>query len=213
MGAALKSDEGYTQAQHARFRAVNAHVLGIEGGFSDRKADLGGPTNDGVSLRFAIAAGSIDANHDGFKDLDLNMDGVIDGHDIRLITPEIATGLFFKNFWLDTNIYLLPAPFDAACYDEAVNAGEGAAVKLLQRALNSVFRTYLGLEPLALDGVLGKQTRARVSLAVAQGKATELLAAYRKAAADRYIAIAATARNQDQNIGGWLRRAMELGDV
>ncbi|MDP1964004.1 MAG: glycosyl hydrolase 108 family protein [Reyranella sp.] len=195
---------GFTPDDQARWEQVSARILRIEGGWSDDKADNGGATKYGISLRFAVAAGDIDVNGDGLADLDLNMDGVIDGHDIRLLTPPIALALYFGHFWIDPGIWKLPRPIDAAVFDQAVNGGTTAAIRLLQRACNRVGGQ------LVEDGRLGPRTRAGVALAVRGGK---LLAAYRACAAERYREIARRDPSQNRFLKGWLNRASELGRV
>ena len=82
-----------------RFAAVVRHVLGIEGGHSNDAADRGGETNFGISLRFLKAEGRLDLNGDGIADYDLDMDGDIDGADIRLLSPDDAVALYRRCFW------------------------------------------------------------------------------------------------------------------
>lgn len=194
---------GWTALHEARWATVFKHILKIEGGYVDHKSDRGGATVYGISLRFAKAVGEIDANRDGFKDLDLNFDTVIDGADIRLLTPEIAEALYLKHFWIAPGFWSLPRPLDAALFDQAVNGGTTAAIKLLQRALVAYGR------PVAIDGVLGPVTRSTATGA----NGDRLLRLYREAAANRYRAIVAADRSQQAFLKGWLRRAEELGRV
>lgn len=211
--SASSAQRAFTPSDGARFQQVFARVEGIEGGLVDDPVDHGGLTSGGVTLRFLVAEGKVDLDHDGFADFDLNHDGDIDGQDLRLLTREDREALFERCLWLRTGFWTLPRTFDCALYDEAVNSGVVASVKLLQRALNATFRTYFGLEPLTVDGGLGPVTRARLQLAFDKNHAPDALAAYRKAAADRYIAIVARDTTQRKYIAGWLKRASELGDV
>lgn len=199
-----------------RGRAVVSHVFGIEGGHSNDPADRGGETQYGISLRFLIAHGHIDANRDGLIDLDLNLDTVIDGRDVRELAkhPDKAVGIYLDYFWVPKPpaFWALPRPFDGALFDQAVNGGTTAAIKILQRALNAQFRTLFGLEPLTADGVLGAKTRERLALAVERDPVAALQR-YRDAASDRYRAIAKADSSQAKYLGGWLARAARLGNV
>lgn len=201
----------------SRFDIAFAKVDLAEGGFVNNPADRGGPTNHGVSLRFLVAEGKIDANHDGFADYDLNMDGDIDIADIKALTVADAKALFKRCFWDRLGCDALPAPLDAAVFDQGVNGGCVAAIKLLQSAVNRVIdvpAAHLAGVPVALliDGNFGpKSVQAlRYVLALPCGLAA-LMIAYRAAAADRYRGIVAVDPTQSGVLKGWLRRASELG--
>ncbi len=198
-------------AAGSRFETVAKHVLGIEGGFSDNASDRGGTTNHGISLRFLRAEGKFDLDHNGHPDLDLDFDGDLDGHDIRLLTAQQSLNLFYLCFWHRFDLDRLPVPIDGAVFDQAVNGGAVAAVKMLQRALN---RLAVASGDLKVDGVLGNQTIGRVFTAgrVRQGYGS-LVMAYRQEAEARYNAIVRADSSQVVNLAGWVARARRLGDV
>jgi lysozyme family protein len=197
---------GWTADNDRRWRQIFARILLTEGHHSKDPSDRGGETQWGCSLRFLKAVGCIDANHDGFADLDLNFDTVIDGHDVRALTPDIAGELYLKHFMIAPGIWSLPRPFDAALFDQAVNGGTTAAIKLLQRALNRQDGPSL-----KVDGDLGPRTRAQLTESLGRGR--PVLAALRTEAAQRYEAIVAADPSQKKYLKGWLRRAQELGRV
>jgi lysozyme family protein len=196
--------QGWTAAHESRWQALQRRILVVEGGFVDDPVDRGGTTKYGVSLRFLQAVGKIDANRDGFADLDLNFDRVLDGHDIRALTPRIAGDLFLKHFYLQPGFWVLPRPFDAALFDQAVNGGTTAAIKILQRALNR-----FGPPRLSVDGALGNITQAKLLEQMRAG--APVIQAIREEAAARYRAIVAADPDQRKYLKGWLRRAEELG--
>ena len=200
---------GWSAANDVRYAAIAKAVLGIEGGHSNDPVDRGGETQFGVSLRFLKAVGIIDADRDGFADLDLNFDTVLDGHDVREITPAIAAELFKGHFYIAPGFWKLPPPFDGALFDQAVNGGTTAAIKILQRALN---RVPLSTVKLAVDGQFGRKTWAAVGIAAARWRAT-LLSAIRVEAELRYLAIIRADPSQAKYRNGWLRRARSLGHV
>jgi len=194
----------------SRYETVARGVLGIEGGLAALGADHGGITNLGISLRFLITEGKIDANHDGFADYDLDMDGDIDGADIRLLTPSHALNLFWRCFWRRLDLDRLPVPIDGAVFDQAVNGGTFAAVKMLQLALNQF---HLGMD-LTVDGQLGRITAARVGqIARQQGGMAQLVKLYRDQAEARYRAIVRADPSQSVFLDGWISRARRLGNV
>lgn len=200
----VSKPQGWTASHEVRWQALLRRILVVEGGFVDDPADRGGTTKYGISLRFLKAVGKIDANRDGFADLDLNFDTVIDGQDIRALSPEQAGDLFLKHFYLGPGFWVIPQPFDAALFDQAVNGGTTAAVKILQRALNA-----LGPPTLKVDGALGNLTQAKLVEQMRQGK--PVLQFVRMEAAERYRAIVAADASQQRFLRGWLRRAEELG--
>lgn len=196
---------GWTPAHEARYAYVLRIVAGIEGGHSDDATDRGGETNLGLSLRFLKAVGGLDLNHDGLADLDLNLDTVLDGQDIRLMTPAVRYEVFLHHFYVQPGFWTLAPPFDGAMFDQAVNGGTTAAVKILQRALNR-----LPGPKIAVDGAMGPKTRGRFR-SVLEGRRATLLAEIRREAQARYLAIIAADPSQAKYRNGWLRRARELG--
>lgn len=201
---------GYTPRYLAAFGAL----IGTEGGFVDDQADRGGATNHGVSLRFLKAAGAFDEDGDGFAEFDLDMDGDIDGQDIRKLTLADAKAVYVKFFWNPTGAEAMPQPIGEMVFDQAVNGGLVSARKLLQRALNTCLADVTN-DParpplLTIDGQLGSVSWRALGYVCNRG-VTMLAIAYRHAAEDRYRAIAAANPSQIRFLNGWVTRAKELG--
>lgn len=201
----------------SRFLAAFAELLKVEGGFVDDPADRGGATNHGISLRFLKAEGAFDEDGDGIAEFDLDMDGDIDGADIRRLTAADARVLYFRCFWQRIEADRLPRPLGEMVFDQAVNGGLVAACKLLQRAINqcliraSTSTTRPGL--LASDGQLGGATFAAMNWVLRHpGLGMPALAkAYREAAEERYRSIVFRNPSQKRFINGWVSRARALG--
>lgn len=200
-----------------RFEAAFTELMKVEGGLADDRFDRGGTTKFGISLRFLVAEGRIDLNRDGFADFDLDMDGDIDGQDIRLLTPDHARALYHRCFWQRIGAEQLPRPLGEAAFDQAVNGGLISASKLLQRAINTCLmqaeRIGAISRRLAVDGRLGPATRDAMAWVLrypALGMPA-LLDAFRSAAKERYRSIAAHDPSQRRFINGWLARAERLG--
>lgn len=200
---------GYTP----RYGAAVSKLLGIEGGYANDPVDHGGATQFGISLRFLRAVGETDLDGDGFADFDLDMDGDIDGRDIRLLTKGDAVWLYLLHFWAPLECDSFEPPIGEMLFDQAVNGGLAAAKKLLQRAINACAAHMPEVVRLDVDGKLGGKTRLAM-LAVIEHPGLgmpALVEAYREATRARYRAIAASDPNQKKFLRGWLNRADALG--
>ncbi|NCP19049.1 MAG: hypothetical protein GW855_07820 [Erythrobacter sp.] len=195
-----------------RFMRAFAHLIGIEGGYVNDPVDRGGATKYGISLRFLVAEGKVDDDGDGFADFDLDMDGDIDGADIRKLTILDAKILYRTCFWDRLDCGSFEEPIGEMLFDQAVNGGLRAAAKLLQRALNEIAReARFRSTPLKVDGVIGEKTRQRLDSYVARFGVDRIIDAYREAVKDRYHAIVRANPSQARFLRGWLNRANRLG--
>lgn len=195
-----------------RYAAAVDRLLRIEGGFVDDPADHGGATKYGISLRFLAAEGKLDLDGDRIADFDLDMDGDIDGQDIRKLTRGDARFLYNRCFWQRIEAETFPPPLGEMMFDQAVNGGLRAARKLLQHAINTIGRKYrYRTIALKVDGVVGPVTRRRLDSMIERHGVSEIADAYREAVKDRYLGIVRADPSQARFIKGWLRRADELG--
>ena len=161
----------------AFFQKAHDFTARWEGGLSDHPADPGGLTKYGVSLRWVQdlarqaredclrQARSCDGCSDartprcGYASLDMDMDGDVDGDDIRACTKAQAAALFKKHFWDKLGCGGLALPLAVTLYDGAVNMGPARAVRQMQRAMNTVGEAELDhYVPIAEDGVMGPRT-------------------------------------------------------
>lgn len=133
------------------FEKAHLFTARWEGGYVNHPSDPGGATNYGVSLRW-------------LKDIDydVNGDGFVDINDIKDLSPEIASCLFYNEFWLPLKCPSCPPLVAIALYDSAVNTGNRQAIKLLQRACNALGSEKFKKDKLLVDGIFGLVTRARV---------------------------------------------------
>ena len=211
------ADEIEVQGFTPRYLAAFAELLKVEGGFVDDPVDCGGATKYGISLRFLKAEGAFDEDGDGIAEFDLDMDGDIDGQDIRRLTVADARVLYRKCFWDRIWADRLPRPLGEMVFDQAVNGGLVSARKLLQRAINTclIKASNLPSRPALLhtDGVLGEMTWSALRWVVLRPSLgmTALAQAYREAAEERYNNIAFRNPSQKRFLNGWVRRARELG--
>jgi lysozyme family protein len=105
------------------FDLALALLLRHEGGYGNDPNDPGGETKFGISKR-------------AYPSLD-----------IRALTEAEAAAIYRRDYWDALRCDALPPALAVCLFDCAVNQGEGAAVRLLQRALGA-----------KEDGVLGPAT-------------------------------------------------------
>jgi len=179
-------------------RAIAEGIVAREGGFVNDPDDAGGATNRGVTIH-TMRRLKIDLDHDG--DIDIA--------DVRLITPELAVGIFLRHYFERPRIAKLPEALQATVFDMYVNAGVNA-VKILQRLLND-----LGLN-VSVDGVIGPNTLKAVRTAFEKA-GTTLVDAYGVARRNYYFRLADRkpsqrkyARTRAGGKGGWIKRAEEF---
>lgn len=200
-------DVKWAQSQLARLSptalAIFRKIVVDEGGYSNRAADRGGPTNFGVTLRTAQSYG-LAFDYDG--------DGVVGVADLKRITAVIAEGFYSYAYYLSPKINLIDADVQPVVTDISVNMGQGTASLMLQRAINVVrARTSIGSQivpaPIVEDGAIGQATaRACGLLCDAFGSAT-IVNAVCDLRDDRYRDIVAKDPTQKANINGWLNRS------
>lgn len=171
-----------------------ALVLKQEGGFVNSPVDPGGATKYGISLRF------LEAQPDSVGDI--NHDGIVDINDIRGLTAEKATELFYLPKWIVGNYRAINDQIIAnKVFSLAVNMGQQQAMKLLQRATWAVYGTPKLLDD---DGALGQATLNLIN----KINPTLLLVALKAEAAGFYRLLAKLHPAEGrENIDGWLNRA------
>jgi len=169
---------------YSQFEACVAEVLRHEGGFVDNKADPGGATNHGISLRYARSQGAM---------FDLDRDGDVDRDDILLVNPAFAAQVYRDWFWADVRGDQLPPGVNLAVFDFAVNSGPMRAIRALQAAI--------GVET---DGYIGPKTLAAVQGAPPVATVTTIC--------DARLAWLRTLPTWPTFGKGWARRVFEVRD-
>ena len=104
-------------------------VLEHEGGFVDDPDDKGGMTKYGISKR-------------SYPDVD-----------IENLTKAEAVQIYYEDYWKPSKADNLNDDIQNTYFDMVVNMGQGNAVKVLQRAINSLDGSKIDV-----DGVIGPQT-------------------------------------------------------
>lgn len=122
-------------------------ILKHEGGWVNNANDPGGATKYGISLRFLKE-----------NKLDLDGDGDIDADDVKGLTTDRATMLYYDWFWVPGRFELVKDQLVATkLFDMGVNMGPRQGWRLAQKACNKY-----GLN-LTVDGLVGPQTMLAVN--------------------------------------------------
>lgn len=170
---------------------IDGRLRQLEGGFVDDPRDRGGPTNHGISLRYARGIG-----------LDLDGDRDTDIDDIRLVTPDVARACFLRDFYLAPRINLLPAILRPMTFDFAINSGPYPAISRLQMAVQAMGA------PCTPDGLIGTRTiRALRSGRLIGANYAALRIHYVQQRVRWVTDIVAADPAQGRYLRGWLARA------
>lgn len=151
-----------SSAEAELFETCLAHVLALEGGYSDDPFDPGGPTNFGVTLKvYAATRGvTLDAANTARMTAEL-----------RAIAPETVSAIYRQRYWHPCGAAAMSAPVSLMHFDASVNHGVAGAARLLQEIVG-----------VAVDGEVGPQTLA----AVAAADCDTLIRKYADARRERY---------------------------
>ncbi len=145
----------------AAFSRALAHVLAMEGGYSDDPYDPGGPTNLGITL----------ADLARFRDVAVTPELK---PAVKALTAADVAPIYEALYWQPSFAAHLPPALALFHFDAAVNHGLGAAARMLQQAL-----------AVAIDGEIGPETLA----AAAACDPAAVLAAYAVIRRARYRAL------------------------
>ena len=149
---------------HPLFEQALAHVLAMEGGWSNDPADPGGATNFGITIgdyaRYrGVSLG--DANRTALE------------ADLKLISHETVRTIYRDRYWGPARCPDLPAAPAVMHFDAAVNHGIGRAARMLQEAAQTTIDGEIG--PATLTAV-----RAAGEIALIERYADVRRAAYRR---------------------------------
>lgn len=134
--------EAASKGDDAIFSRALAHVLEMEGGFSNDPYDPGGPTNRGITLEVYAK---------------FRKETVDDGTRARLIAelkriPDATVTAIYRQRYFDpASCPVFTSPLALMHFDAAVNHGVGAAIRMLQ-----------GVAGVTVDGEIGPETLAAI---------------------------------------------------
>jgi uncharacterized protein (TIGR02594 family) len=143
------------------FERALAHVLEMEGGFTDDPYDPGGPTNRGITLAVYAAWKGVAADA-----------ALTDA--LKRISDADVRAIYSARYWQPAACAELAPALAFFHFDAAVNHGVTGAIRLLQQAVGT-----------GVDGEIGPLTRA----AIARLPLADALHAYADARRRRYRAL------------------------
>jgi lysozyme family protein len=127
----------------ALFPLALAHVLAMEGGYTEDPYDPGGPTNLGITLAELARDKGVAVTADNFAQLRA---------ELIALPPATAARIYRDRYWEPAGCPALPPPLAVFHFDTAVNQGVGAAARMLQEAAG-----------VAVDGLIGPVTLAQAA--------------------------------------------------
>ncbi|MGE0053153.1 MAG: TIGR02594 family protein [Hyphomicrobium sp.] len=133
----------YDAATETIFAAALAHVLEMEGGFSNDPYDPGGPTNRGITLE-------VFARYRGVALETSSRAGLIE--ELKRISDDAVAEIYHTRYWQPGCCGILPPPLALFHFDACVNHGVAGAARLLQRAVDVDVDGEIGLRTLAAVG-------------------------------------------------------------
>ncbi|MGE3064751.1 MAG: TIGR02594 family protein [Hyphomicrobiaceae bacterium] len=174
-----ETDAAPASGEEADFARALAHVLEMEGGWTDDPYDPGGPTNFGITL----------ATYAGFTSAPLNSPSAAAAlkAELKKIPQSVVCQIYLERYWRPSCAARLPPALALMHFDAGVNHGVAGAARMLQEAVGA-----------AIDGDIGPLTLA----AAAARPPVAALTAYADIRRRRYRALSTFWRFGR----GWLAR-------
>ncbi|MFM9848759.1 MAG: TIGR02594 family protein [Hyphomicrobiaceae bacterium] len=133
------------------FDQALAHVLSLEGGWSDDPFDPGGPTNKGITLADYARERRVAVTADTFAGLKA---------ELRAIPDRLVRDIYLTRYWRPARCPDLPPPLALMHFDAAVNQGVSGAARMLQEALGVDIDGEIG--PITLGAAHGQPLRVSI---------------------------------------------------
>ncbi len=139
----------------AGFQQAYAFTKPAEGGYVNNPKDKGGATNYGISLRFL--QGIQKEEFPWFASIGVELPATI--ATVKSLTGKQAEAIYREYFWNTIpSIENLPSAIQLFLFDASVNHGKATAVKMAQKAVNTLEDRPL----LVVDGILGLKTKTEL---------------------------------------------------
>lgn len=147
------------------FNQALAHVLDMEGGYTDDPHDPGGPTNLGITLATLASWRGLTVDTSNYLDL---------REAVRNLDRKAAAEIYRARYWRPSRSAELPPGLDLMHFDACVNHGVNGAAHILQQVLD-----------VTTDGEIGPETLG----AAARRPASETIDRYARLREARYRAL------------------------
>lgn len=127
--------------EQSAFQKAFERTVGLEGGYSNNPADLGGKTMFGITEAVARAIGYMG--------------------DMSNMTADIAKNIYYSKYWEKmrlNDVCRMSEPLAAKMFDVGVNMGIATAVMFLQQVLNTLNQQGTLYADIFEDGAIGNAT-------------------------------------------------------
>lgn len=178
------------------FEEALKETLGIEGGYSDNKKDLGGKTNWGITEALAREYGYLG--------------------DMKTLTVQEASRIYKEAFWQKLKCDSIGKKCPGLAkkvFDTGVNVGTGRAGMWLQRLLNALNLQESKYADITVDGAIGARTLASLdSFVTWRGQAGEivLLKGLNCLQGAYYVDISERRPDNEEFTFGWINKRIHL---
>ena len=119
---------------------------------------------------------------------------------------DLVYDYYHKTYWKKYDLESLPYNVAFEFFEQAINMGEGTAVKILQRVLNACNYNKKYGEDLTVDGGYGKLTKARLKAVLEKVGPNPITLALNCAQGARYLEISEAKKSNRKFFVGWLKR-------
>ena len=126
------------------FDRALAHVLEMEGGWTDDPYDPGGPTNYGITLAVYARERGVEITSANLAQLKA---------ELRSIPQDTVRRIYIERYWRPASCPQMPAALAFFHFDAAVNQGVTGAARLLQEAASAFVDGEVGPETLGKAAV------------------------------------------------------------
>ena len=127
----------------AAFEQALAHVLEMEGGYTDDPQDPGGATNFGITIGDFARATKVTLNAANRAQMKRRL---------RRISPSLVRQIYLERYWRRASCPALSPALAMMHFDCAVNQGVWRAIRFLQKAAGAEVDGEIGPETLAAVG-------------------------------------------------------------
>lgn len=171
--------------------AINGTIK-REGGYVNHKADKGGPTNHGVTLKTLRT---------------FRKNSKLKAQDVKDLTVDEAREIYYKMYMEEYNLHWIKDPFlQEFMFDFTIHSGADDSVPALQRRLNALGGSKV--LPLKVDGLFGPLTNRALNECLVSPKVL-----VQHLVDDRILFLAGIVRStpsQAAFIVGWINRCLKF---